>query len=128
MESRSEEEVIINLPVFKTEYSKELSGALSEMGMPLAFDDTAADFTRIADTEPPLYISSVLHKTYVSVDGAGTEAAAATLVMIECTSAAPSDDEPEPKYVILDRPFVWMIWDEQNALPVFIGVTDNITE
>lgn len=128
MESRSEEEVIINLPVFKTEYAEELSGALSKMGMPLAFDAGAADFTRIAGTEPPLYISAVLHKTYVSVDGAGTEAAAATLVMVECTSAAPSEDEPEPKYVILDRPFVWMIWDEQNSLPVFIGVTDSITE
>lgn len=121
----SREEVVIGLPVFRAEYSAELSGALMEMGMPLAFDVYNADLSRIADTKPPLYISEVLHKTYVSVDGSGTEAAAATAIMLAPGEAV---GMPEPKRVVLDRPFVWMIWDEQTAQPIFLGITNDITK
>lgn len=129
LENQSKEPVAISMPRFKTEYKTELSAALRSMGMPLAFDRYAADFTRMADLKPDerLYIGSVIHQTYLSVDGAGTEAAAATVVEIYFEATA-IDPQPEPKRVILDRPFVWLIWDTRAETPVFIGVVNSVAK
>lgn len=124
MENRSDEEVHISMPRFKTEYKTSLAKPLASMGMPQAFDEKQADFSRMVDTTYPVFIDDVLHQTYVSVDGSGTEAAAATIVQMVMTSALP---ETEPKVVILDRPFVWLIWDEQESQPIFIGVLNSVT-
>jgi serpin B len=117
-------EVVTAIPKFKCEYSTELSDILKDMGMRNAFDMGAADFSGIgSSTEGPLYISRVLHKTFIAVDERGTRAGAATAVEMAAGSAAPQE---EPKTVILDRPFVYMLIDCETNLPFFIGMMMDV--
>ena len=93
-----------------------MSEILKNMGMQDAFKVTA-DFTGMAShLDDPLYINSVLHKTFIQVDEKGTKAGAATLVEMNAT-ALPI----EPKTVYLDRPFVYMLIDCESNIPFFIG-------
>lgn len=109
------ERVNAAIPKFEAQYSVELSSVLKQMGMELPFDGTRADFSGIGGCAD--CISRVMHKTFLSVDEAGTKAAAATVVeMVELCA----EIEPE-KQVILDRPFVYMLLDTQLQLPLFIG-------
>ena len=88
--------------------------------MPTAFS-AAADFSCLADGA--MQISEVIHKTHIDVDAQGTKAAAATAVVM--TRGA--DKVPkEEKTVRLDRPFVYMILDMHNELPVFIGTVNQL--
>ena len=66
----------------------------------------------------PLFISRVLHKTYISVDEKGTQAGAATAVLADSGGTAPGT-VPE---VYLERPFLYMLVDTETSLPAFIGV------
>ncbi len=117
-------EVVTAIPKFECEYSVELSDALKGMGMLYAFDAGAADFSGIGtSTEGPLFISRVLHKTFIAVDERGTRAGAATAVEMLTGSAEPQE---EPKTVILDRPFVYMLIDCETNLPFFIGTLMDI--
>ena len=111
------------LPQFSYDYNTELSGMLSSMGMTSAFDETA-DFSGMTGSENQLFISRVLHKTHIDVDTEGTKAAAVTAVEAndECAAEMPDD----LKYVILDRPFVYLIVDTETMLPVFSGVLNEI--
>ena len=109
------------MPKFSTDFDLEMNGALQRMGIRLAFDGDFADLTGLGTVQPPynLAISRVLHKTHIEVDKQGTKAGAATVVEInKCTSAGPSDS---PKEVVLNRPFVYAIWDNVNNIPVFLG-------
>lgn len=115
------DEVFITVPQFTSEFDIELNAALDNMGMPTAFTD-AADFTNMAtsgDEIELLRIGRVIHKTFISVDEEGTEAAAATVVMMD--EAACAEPEPDPLFVVLDRPFVYMIIETNTNMPVFIG-------
>lgn len=106
------------LPKFEVSYSAELSEALSAMGMTDAFDGEKADFTGIGTcANGNLYISRVIHKTFLSVAEQGTKAGAATLAEMAMGSALVQDI----KEVTLDRPFVYMLIDCENGLPFFIG-------
>lgn len=105
------------IPRFECEYGVELSDILAAMGMTDAFDMYNADFTGLGHSEDEnIFISRVIHKTYIAVDERGTKAGAVTAVGM--SSAA---DTPEPKRVILDRPFVYMLIDCEANLPLFIG-------
>ncbi len=88
-----------------------------------AFDPARADLSRLGKTEDgmPLYISQIVHKTYLSVFEQGTKAGAATAVVAEAGSALP-DELPQ---VYLDRPFLYMIVDTETCTPVFIGTMEN---
>ena len=108
--------VVAKMPKFEYEYSAELSEALKALGMPTAFSDSA-DFSGISGDK--LLISDVLHKTKISVTKEGTRAVAATGVVM---SAAPDGD----KQVILNRPFMYMILDNETMLPLFAGVYTGI--
>ena len=108
--------VVAKMPKFEYEYSAELSEALKALGMPTAFSDSA-DFSGISGDK--LLISDVLHKTKISVTEEGTRAVAATGVVM---SAAPDGD----KQVILNRPFMYMILDNETMLPLFAGVYTGI--
>ena len=90
-------------------------GILKALGMNDAFDPNLANFSKLFST--PTCISQVLHKTFISVDNKGTKAAAVTAIAVnDCAMA-----DPVPSYnVILNRPFVYMILDENN-LPIFLG-------
>ncbi|MPN64990.1 hypothetical protein SDC9_212769 [bioreactor metagenome] len=110
------------IPKFESEYSVEMGDVLKSMGMTNAFDAYRADFTRLGQADGNIYISRVLHKTYIAVDEKGTKAGAATAVEMSTTSA----QLEEPKTVYLDRPFVYMLIDCETNLPIFIGtLTDT---
>ncbi len=107
------------LPEFKTEYGTELSQTLKALGITDAFDSNKADFMKMGTSENgPLYISSVIHKTFMEVGAQGVSAGAATVV--EMAEGAALEIE-EPKRVYLDRPFLYLLIDCQNNVPIFIG-------
>ena len=108
--------VVAKMPKFEYEYSAELSEALKALGMPTAFSDSA-DFSGISGDK--LLISDVLHKTKISVTEEGTRAVAATGVVM---SAAPDGD----KQVLLNRPFMYMILDNETMLPLFAGIYTGV--
>ncbi|MGC8816206.1 MAG: serpin family protein [Candidatus Hadarchaeum sp.] len=105
--------VVVRMPKFRFEFPLDLTNALAGMGMPTAFTDRA-DFTGMADDR--LFISKVLHKSFVSVDERGTEAAAATAVIMELTATL-----PPPINVSLDHPFIFLIHDTSTGAVLFLG-------
>lgn len=110
------EDVTVTLPKFKLQYSTVLNNALSQMGMANAFS-SAADFTRI-NPAGGLYISYVLHKTYIDVNEVGTEAAAVTVIAV-ATSATPTG--PQPIMFDANRPFVFLIKENHDNTIMFMG-------
>ena len=68
-------------------------------------------------TEDRLFVSNVVQQVFIAVDEAGTEAAAATAVVMDATSAPV--DPPEP--LVVDRPFLFVIHDVEHATPLFLG-------
>lgn len=111
-------QVALSMPKFEFESDYSLVNYLSEMGMPIAFSG-AADFSGMTGNRD-LFIGEILHKAFVSVDEAGTEAAAATAVVMKLT-ATPE----EPVEVIIDSPFVFMIRDIETSSILFIGRVMN---
>ena len=117
-------EVNASMPKFEYEYGVEMSSALKALGMPDAFDANKADFSAMADSpQGKLFISFVLHKTFIAVDELGTKAGAVTMVAM-APGAAPNAEVP--KVVRLDRPFVYAIIDNATNLPIFIGTLMNV--
>jgi len=113
-------EVELTLPKFKYDASLSLAKTLAAMGMPTAFG-MAADFSGM-DGEKDLFISAVIHKAMVAVDEAGTEAAAATAVVMELKSAPmPS----QPVVMKVDRPFIFLIRDSETGAILFLGRVVN---
>ncbi len=107
-------QVALALPRFEFEADFTLRDTFAAMGMPDAFSD-AADFSGMTGNRD-LSISEVIHKAFVSVDEAGTEAAAATAVLI-LGAAAPE----EPVEFTVDRPFLFLIRDLGTGTILFIG-------
>ena len=96
------------------------------MGMPLAFDEDKADLSKLGHaTGGRLYIGEVLHKTFIGVNEDGTKAAAATETRIKKKAVVVNVDK-EIKTVHLDRPFVYMIIDCQNNVPIFMGTVMSV--
>jgi len=111
-------QVALTMPKFEFESEFSLADTLSAMGMPVAFS-AVADFSGMTGTRE-LTITDVLHKAFVSVDEAGTEAAAATAVVVGVTSIP-----EEPVQVTIDRPFVFTIRDIETGAILFIGRVMN---
>jgi len=109
-----EVKVEVALPKFKVESEFALKPVLSKMGMPTAFTP-GADLSGIAAGEP-LKIADVIHKAFVDVNEEGTEAAAATAVVVEATSAVLD----QPRF-IADHPFLFLIRDTRNGSILFLG-------
>jgi serine protease inhibitor len=107
----------LNLPKFRLEYSVQLKSPLQALGMKTAFDPLQADFSGIA---PQLYISAVLQKTFVEVKEEGTEAAAVTGIDVE--AAGIEMPPPHPFEMIVNRPFLFLIEDNQTGTILFMGV------
>lgn len=114
-------QVSLALPRFKVTSRFALRPVLAALGMPLAFTDEA-DFSGITVAQR-LRIDEVVHQAYIDVNEAGTEAAAATAVVM---TAAARFVRPEPPVeMIVDRPFRFAITDLRSGLPLFLGrVTD----
>jgi serine protease inhibitor len=107
-------QVILALPKFGTESRVELGPVLAALGMPTAFTD-AADFTGISKAES-LQISAVIHQANIDVDEKGTEAAAATAVVIRATGMA-----AEPVTLTVDHPFLFALRDVETGAVLFLG-------
>ena len=114
------------IPKFSCEYDLNMKDALTELGMPTAFDGNAADFSRLGHSDNGnLFIGSVLHKTHIDITEKGTKAGAATVV--DMVAGGPAEVEITPRHrVILNRPFLYLIADAQTNLPVFIGTVMDI--
>ncbi|MDD5037749.1 MAG: serpin family protein [Dehalococcoidales bacterium] len=106
--------VALTMPKFEYESSFGLKDALKTLGMAVAFT-ADADLSGM-NGKRDLFIQDVLHKAFVSVDEAGTEAAAATAVIVGTTSMP-----PEPVVMTIDRPFIFFIRDIPTGSIIFVG-------
>jgi len=104
-------QVALTMPQFEFDSEFSLKDTLDGMGMPIAFS-SSADFSGMTGN-PELFISDVVHKAFVAVDEAGTEAAAATAVIVGLTAA--------PEQVTIDRPFIFLIRDIETGAILFVG-------
>jgi len=103
--------IMLSMPKWEYDYTLGLKDALTRLGMGQAFT-ASADFSGM-DGRKDLYIQDVLHKAFVSVDEAGTEAAAATAVIVGIVSL--------PAEVTIDRPFIYFIRDIETGAILFVG-------
>ncbi|MBN1605926.1 MAG: serpin family protein [Polyangiaceae bacterium] len=106
--------VVVRLPRFEFESEKPLKEPLSALGMSGAFAP-GADFSGIAGGADPLWIFDVYHKAFVAVDEQGTEAAAATAVVMGTDSVKPVAE------TTFDRPFIFAIFDDPTGQILFLG-------
>ena len=110
--------VTLTMPQFEFDSEFSLKDTLAGMGMPIAFSG-ATDFSGMTGNRE-LFISDVVHKAFVAVDEAGTEAAAATAVIM------PGAAVPEPPVeVTLDHPFIFLIRDIETGAVLFVGRVMN---
>jgi serpin B len=114
-----DENIRLRMPKFGCESQFDLSKSLAEMGMPNAFNSQDADFSGFDGRVGQLYIGAVIHKSFISVDEAGTEAAAATAVVIFGVGL------PDYREIIINRPFIYMIRDIKTGAILFLGRIKN---
>ena len=120
-------EVELFLPRFSAETKALLEDVLASLAMPLAFTRGVADFTAIhvpKTYEEILYISKVIHKANIDVDEKGTEAAAATAILMGATGGGCVGAVPSPRKTItlrLDHPFLFFVRDLETGAVLFMG-------
>ncbi|XP_013091555.2 leukocyte elastase inhibitor-like [Biomphalaria glabrata] len=111
--------VKLTLPKFEMTSSLDLKSLLSSLGMEVAFNVNCADFSGMTGGKD-LYISAAVHKAFIQVNEEGTEAAAATAVVMMMRCAV-----PQPPPITIDRPFLFLIRDIRANNILFLGqVTD----
>jgi len=118
MDSFSEQEVDLQMPKFEISYEIELKDVLTALGMGIAFSGSA-DFSKITENRD-IFISRVIHKTFIQVDEVGTEAAAVTAVEFRETAIGNT--------MILNRPFIYVIRDHVADNLLFMGILSNPDE
>jgi len=117
MNSFSEANIQITMPKFKLRYEERLNQTLINLGMGIAFNPMGADFSKI-NPDYQLFISFVMHKTFVDVNEEGTEAAAVTVVGMETTSVGGAD----PLYLFtVNKPFLFAIKERDTKTIIFMG-------
>ena len=104
-----------------------INDTLASLGLSDAFDSSKADLSKIGKCSDGnnLYINEVLHKTHIEVGERGTKAGAVTSVAINKETAIEFD---KVQIVTLDRPFVYMIFDNETSMPIFIGAVADIQQ
>ncbi len=107
----------LKMPKFDSKFNIRLADKLSAMGMPDAFISGVADFTGMDGGARPLAIGNVIHQAKITVNEAGTEAAAATAVGMTYTSM--------PEELVINRPFIYMIRDIKTGAILFLGRVKN---
>lgn len=116
--------VNMKLPKFEIIFDKNLTECLKNMGLTQCFDMEKANFDQIGKTEggDNLHIGLVRQKAKIIVDEEGTEAAAVSAVLMMCAGA---HEPEETKELYFNEPFIYMIMDMDNDMPLFIGILDN---
>jgi serpin B len=117
------QKVEVFLPKFKATSEFSLAGTLAGMGMTDAFDPNKANFSGM-DGRKDLYISKVVHKAFVDVNEEGTEAAAATGIVVTFGMASPPNPIPVFR---ADHPFLFLIRDNRTGTILFLGRMTNPT-
>ena len=107
------------IPKWKFSWEKTMNDILISLGMKVAFDPNYADFSAI-NPDKKLYITKVIHKTFIDVTESGTEAAAVTSVGIGVTSMPAN-----PPSFYLTRPFLFFIMEEDSGAILFAGKVEN---
>lgn len=110
-------EMVLELPRWKAESTIELPVVLQKMGVHAAFSEQSADLSGI-NGGMDLYVSDARHRAMIEVNEAGTEASAATVVVVATRSMMPT---PEPLRVTFDRPFLYWIYDHPTGVVLFVG-------
>lgn len=113
--SLEERRVNLQFPSFEFRTQAGLVPTLGALGLDTAFDPQRADFSGMT-SEEQLFISDVIHEAFIAVDEEGTEAAAATAVVMATMSA-----QPAPQELVVDRPFLFEIVDRQTGAILFLG-------
>ena len=122
-QEQTRETVYTRIPEFTYASDMNLTASLQEMGMTDLFSSDTADLSGLGTSAVGnLYCDGVFQKTFIQVDRNGTKAAAVTWAVNKAESAAPM----EPKYVYLDRPFVYAIVDTGTGLPLFVGIVTRL--
>jgi serpin B len=111
-------EVELSLPKFKFETKYFMADKLGELGMTTALS-SSADFSGMTGKKD-LYINQVIHQAYIDVTESGTEAAAATAVLMVAGSLPPQD-KPKPKIFNADHPFIFLIQERNSGNILFMG-------
>ena len=110
------------LPKFSYEDEIQLKEVLARLGMETAFQKWEADFSPMGTyRDGNLYIGQVLHKTTIQMAEKGTKAGAVTVIEQPGATAL-----PDIQRIILDRPFLYLIVDQNNNLPIFMGIVNDI--
>jgi len=114
----------LRLPKFEVTFEKELNKSLKDMGLKRAFDGSLSDLSGIGTTSSGgnLFISLVKQKAVLILDEEGTEASAATMVEVKEECAV--EYEVPPVNLYFDKPFLYMIVDKSNDIPLFMGIMD----
>ncbi|MBC8059744.1 MAG: serpin family protein [Clostridiaceae bacterium] len=117
LKNKLEETVTTGLPKFKEEYSIKLVDPLKKMGLNDCFYPDKANFTKMVSSNPgDIFVGEILHKTFITVDAEGTKAAAVTEVEMRTKGSSIISHS-----IILNRPFVYAIIDNETNLPLFMG-------
>ena len=106
------------MPKFEFKYENSLNNELQALGMTDAFSESNANFGGITEDQQ-IYISEVMHKSYIKVDEKGTEAAAVTGITFEVTAIGPNE------VFAVDHPFVFAIREKDTNAILFIGKVLN---
>lgn len=121
---KKEIHVNAGLPKFETEYETNLEEVLKGLGITDVFEADKADLSKIGTSSAGnIYVSRILHKTFIEVAPMGTTAGASTVIEIKEESAM---DFGESKEVILNRPFLYMIIDCESNQPIFMGTVNHL--
>ena len=113
---RRKQDVLVSLPMFKFRTTYRLGRILEEMGMTDAFNPNLADFSGMDGRANWLYISAVLHDAMIELNEEGSQAAAATAVVIAARSLPPI-----PVIFKADHPFIFLIKDKISGCILFLG-------
>ncbi|MFO7774709.1 MAG: serpin family protein [Candidatus Hydrogenedentota bacterium] len=118
VDALNRERVDVKLPKFEFTTEVRLDDVLQAMGMQDAFSPEDSNFLGMAPDADDLHISAVLHKAFIDVHEEGTEAAAATAVVMQVTAIMPEDD---PVAFHADRPFLFLLRDQHSGSILFMG-------
>ncbi len=117
------EEVQLTLPKFEVKSVVPAANALQALGVVEAFDENMASFPAFASPSyDNVYVTDVLHQATVAIDEKGTEASAATAVVLTGVLLGGFEEEtPPPKLVVADHPFLFVIRDRPTGATLFVG-------
>jgi len=115
----TQQKIVLSMPKFESSLTVELSEIIKRLGVIDAFDVNRADFSGVTAEKEKLSISQIIHQAKLKVDEKGTEAAAATAIVMRAGSIALKQDKPIT--MIVDHPFLYLVRENKNGSILFMG-------